>query len=691
MRLWIGLAFALKLTAQVGTNQAGEAVTFKANTQLVIETVTVKDREGKPITGLTAKDFKLSEDGVPQEIRFFEFQQVATEANPEPIPANERVAPFPRLAHTQIVPPAPGDDRYRNHRLLAIYFDLTAMPMADQLRAFNAAKRFLRSKMTTADLVAIMAFKSGSVQVLEDFTADRGRLLGTIETLIVGEDENAVVDAAAKADSGAAFGQNDAEFSIFFTDRQLAALQTAAVMLGRLNEKKSLIYFASGLRLNGTNNQAQLHATINAAIRAGVALWPVDARGLVAQAPLGDATTGSPGGGSSYNGTAANAVSAALQRSQDTLWTLAADTGGKALLDSNDLSQGIVDAQRASASYYILGYYSTNEKADGKFRKIQVTLNGGITGALDYRKGFYASKVFAKFTTADKERQLEDALLLDDPITELTIAMELGYFQLNRAEYFVPLAVKIPGSELVPARRRGADHVRIDFIGEVRDEYGGTVANLRDKVDIKLAGVAAAELAKRPIQYDTGFTLLPGRYRVKFLARDSETGRIGTYTMHLLIPNLNREQARIPMSSVVLSSQRVMLKDALFTAGKEKGERAHAISPLMQDGQKLIPSVTRVFSRAKELYVLLEAYQQDATAAKPLLAFVTFYRDRQKVFETAPLRVEDAAANRLKTMSLRFSFALEKLEEGEHLCQITVVEPGSGKAAFWQAPVMVVR
>ena len=71
----------------------------------------------------------------------------------------------------------------------------------------------------------------------------------------------------------------------------MAALQTAATMLGRLNEKKSLIYFASGLRLNGTNNQAQLHATINAAIRAGVSFWPVDARGLVAQAPLGDATT----------------------------------------------------------------------------------------------------------------------------------------------------------------------------------------------------------------------------------------------------------------------------------------------------------------------------------------------------------------------------------------------------------------
>ncbi len=93
-------------------------------------------------------------------------------------------------------------------------------------------------------------------------------------------------------------------------------------MLGALSEKKALIYFASGLRLNGVDNQAQLHATINAAIRAGVSFWPIDARGLVAQAPLGDATHGSPGGIAMYNGASAMAAQDSFQRSQDTLWAL---------------------------------------------------------------------------------------------------------------------------------------------------------------------------------------------------------------------------------------------------------------------------------------------------------------------------------------------------------------------------------
>ncbi|MBI3207558.1 MAG: VWA domain-containing protein, partial [Candidatus Solibacter usitatus] len=530
---------------------------------------------------------------------------------------------------------------------------------------------------------------SGAVQVLQDFTGDRAQLLGVIETLIVGEDENAPSDDAARADTGAAFGQNDAEFNIFFTDRQLAALQTAATMLGRLNEKKSLLYFASGLRLNGANNQAQLHATINAAIRSGVSFWPIDARGLVAQAPLGDATRGSPGGIAMYTGAAANAMTGNLQRSQDTLWTLAADTGGKALLDYNDLSRGIVQAQQATSSYYILGYYTTNANPDGKFRKIKITLNSDVAAKLDYRQGYYASKKFQKFTTADKERQLEDALMLGDPVTELTIAMEIGHFQLNRAEYFVPIAVKIPGIELALARRGGAEHTLIDFIGEIKDEYGSTVSNVRDKVDIKLTGATAAELAKRPIEYDTGFTLLPGKYKIKFLARDAETGRIGTYETPFVIPNLNKEEKRIAISSVVLSSQRADMRDALFNAGKDRGQ-AHFVSPLVQDGMKLIPSVTRVFSKAKDMYVYLQAYQQGVEAAQPLYAYVTFYRGPAKALETAPLKVSEALNNRLKTMPLKFTFALNQLPPGEYTCQVTVLDAKTRKAAFWQAPVMLI-
>jgi hypothetical protein len=248
--------------------------------------------------------------------------------------------------------------------------------------------------------------------------------------------------------------------------------------------------------------------------------------------------------------------------------------------------------------------------------------------------------------------------------------------------------MKIPGSELALARKGGAERTVIDFIGEIKDEYGTTIQNIRDKVDIKLSGETAAELQKKHIQYDTGYTLLPGQYTIKVLARDAETGRIGTYMNKFLIPNLNKETQRIPISSVVLSSQRVDLRDALYTAGKDKDQ---ITNPLVQDGQKLIPSVTRVFSKNRDMFVYLQAYEPTAETVQPLVAFVTFYRGQNKAFETPPLPVTDGINNKLKTVPLKFSIALSKLPPGRYNCQVTVLDPKGQKASFWQAPVMLVQ
>ena len=683
---------------QIGQNapsKASQTLSIKVGTQLVVETVVVKDKKGNSLEGLTAKDFIVTEDGVPQAIAFFEHEKlpetstVASGAQSEP----DNITIYHKLAMTRISPEAPGNIRYKDRRLMALYFDMTAMPPGDQLRSLVAAKKFIQTQMTSADLVSILRYSGGAVEVLQDFTDDRNRLLSIIETMVVGEDQawEESPDDASTSDVGAAFGQDDSEFNIFNTDRQLAALQTAAKMLGQLSEKKSLVYFASGLRFNALNNQAQLHATIDTAIRAGVSFWPIDARGLVAQAPLGDATVGSPGNIGMYTGASALAVTNDFQQSQDTLYALAGDTGGKALLDYNDLTKGIVEAQHAVSSYYILGYYTSNSAQDGKFRRVNISLDAKLSANLDYRHGYYAGKQFSKFTATDKERQLEDALMLDDPITELTIAMEIDYFQLNRAEYFVPIVVKIPGRELAIAKRRGAERTLIDFIGEIKDDYGGsmTITNVRDKVNIKLSDATAAELSNRPIEYDTGFTLLPGKYTIKFLARDAETGRIGTFQTTFVIPNLNKEEKRIPISSVVLSSQRIDLKDALYNADKKK-DKAETVNPLVVNGQKLIPSVTRVFSKSRAMYVYLQAYEQTAPNTEPLVAFVTFYSAQTKTFETQPMEVVDGLNNRLKTMPLSFTVALDQLPVGKYDFQVTVLDPTRQKATFWRAPVMLV-
>jgi len=691
------LIFALSMQGQqVGQNAPSESgtgtATFSTGTQLVVETITVTDKQGHAVDGLTAKDFTVSEDAVPQPIRFFEHQKLP-EAPMTPVAAAEyrNIKIYDKLGKTQIAPEPSGGLRYKDRRLLALYFDMTAMQPAEQVRALEAANKFIQTQMTSADFLAVLRYQGGAVDVLQDFTDDRNRLLSIIETITVGEGQGFGESTSddSTSDAGAAFGQNDTEFNIFNTDRQLSALQTAAIMLSRLREKKLLIYFGGGLHLNGLNNQAQLHATINAAIRAGVSFWPIDARGLVAHGPLGDATKGSPGGIGMYSGAAALALTSNFQQSQDTLYALAGDTGGKALLDYNDLTKGMVEAQRAVSSYYIIGYYTSNTAQDGKFRRVKISLNGNLSASLDYRQGYFAGKAFSKFTAADKERQLEDALMLSDPITELSIAMEVDYFQMNRAEYFVPVMVKIPGHELALAKRGGSERTRIDFLGEIKDEYGTTIRNVRDKVDVKLSSATAAELTKRPVEYDTGFTLLPGKYAIKFLARDAETGRIGTYQTEFVIPNLNRKTNAIPISSVVLSSQRVDLKNALYKVGKEKNS-VDTGNPLIQNGTKLVPSVTRVFSRHRDIYVYLQAYEPYSIEMHPLIAFVSFYDRDRKVWESQPVKATECSGDRLKTTALQIQLQLGGLSPGKYDSQVTVLDPQGQRAAFWRAPVVLV-
>jgi VWFA-related protein len=655
---------------------------IQVQTDLVVEVVVVKDKDGKPIQGLTEKDFIVAEDNTPQTIGLFQFEKF----DDTPTPLLESAHPAPAVKTPSAPapnPPAPGRSRYQDRRLLVLFFDMVNTYPPDQLRAFTAADKFIRTQMRAADLMAIMAFQKGVVTMLQDFTADKITLLDTLTKLVYPDED--------ESDPVGAFGEDSAEFNLFNNDRQLSALQTAVNMLRPVREQKSLVYFSGGLQLNGLDNQAQLRATINAATRANVVFFPVDSRGLVATAPLGNADRQSPGGAGMFTGAAAMTLYSNFQRSQDTLFALAADTGGKALLDNNNLNEGIVQAQQAVSSYYVIGYYPTNTAPDGKFRRVKISLKETPNAKLDYRQGYFAAKTFDKFTAADKERQLQEALMLGDPITDLTIAMEINYFQLNRAEYFVPITVKIPGSELVLASRGGAKHTLIDFIGVIKDDYGSTITDLRDKVDIKLSGETANALMKRPIQYDTGFTLLPGKYVIKFLARNAETGRIGTYQASFTIPNLMKEEKLIPISSVVLSSQRIEMKEVLYSAAKDKqAVAAQESNPLVSGGQKLIPSVTRVFSKARDMYVYLQAYERYAPASQPLVAFITFYRGQVKAFESAPIQVVGEMDPKSKALPLRFSLSLSKLFPGEYTCQVTVLDPASQKAAFWQAPVMLI-
>jgi VWFA-related protein len=684
------------LSAVLGAQQsAPQQPTFRASTKLIVTTVVVRNPDGTPVEGLTADDFVVTEDNEPQDIAFVEYQRLDSLQR---LPAMETLqVENARSAATEVssivtpgitVPPS-GDGRFRNRRLIILFFDLSNPYNAAQERMFNGATAYMDGQMTEADLVAILTYRGGAVRVKQDFTDDRRKLANVLDVLANGEDADGdgVLDFQ---DFSSAFGQNDGEFNVFTTDRKLAALQTAVAMLRPLPEQKSLVFFTDSLNVSGTENNAQMRATTNAAIRANVQIFPVDARGLVAIAPLGNANQRSPGGIGMFTGALAQQQVARLQRSQDTFYALAKDTGGRALVDYNDLSLAIRQAAEAQTSYYILAFYSTHTANDGKYRRIQVRLKDSTRQvALTHRQGYYADKEWKQQNGVERERQLEEALMLENPITDITIALELNYFQVTRPEYFVPVSAKIPGSELELARRRGAKALALDVLLEVKDSYGATQRNMRDRIQVSLSAANAERLLTQPIQYDTGFTLLPGKYMLKLLVRDAEVGRIGTYQTSFTIPNLNREPTRLPISSVVLGSQRLTVNEALYNVKTtDKQSIGH---PLIENGRKLLPSVTRVFSASRDMHVYLEAYEQYAEPMQPLLAYATFYREGAKVYESQPVTVTAGVQRTSKAIPVRMTIPLASLSPGRYDWQVTVIDPTGQKAAFWQTAVAIVR
>jgi VWFA-related protein len=682
--------------------------TFTANSNLVIIDANVRDKSGKVIPDLKQSDFTILEDGKPQTISVFEFQKLEGDTLLPAVPATKPVADTP-AAPKPPVSPAPKKPatapttataapviRYQDRRLVAMLFDYSTMQIPEQNRIQEAALKFIREQMKPADVVAIMYAGTGPIRIVQDFTTDKDRLEEVVRSFQLGAaSELAGVagnggDSTTGEDTGTAFNADETEFNIFNTDKQLATLETASKMLAAFPEKKALLYFSSGISKSGFDNQASLDKAVNAAKRSNVALYPIDARGLVASAPAGDASAAASRGTSALTGTQMQTQRDSFAASQETLSTLAYDTGGKLFVDDNDLALGMEKARDDLSSYYIIGYYSTNIKMDGKYRRVEVKLAKDIQAKIDYRSGYFGEKEFKKFTSTDKEDQLAQALMLGDPLTDLSLTGELDYFRLARDRYFVPFSVKIPGAEIALAKSKGNAQTEFEFIGQVRDEHDKMVAAVRDGIKIKLSEKTAAQLSSSPIAYDTGFTLPPGKYKFKFLARENETGKMGTYETKFTIPDLAPNQAALKTSSVIWSNQREAMNDALASADNKK--KLTESDPLVQEGQKLIPSITHVFRKDQNLYVYVEVYDPGVVTGqdKPsVAATLSFYRGKTKTFESQPVRLDAFALKRAQTLPIKLQAALSQLATGRYTCQVSIVDETGRKFAFARTEIVV--
>src|SRR6266403_103367 len=572
----------------------------RVTSELVLVNVVVRDKKGNLIRDLKREDFTLLEDGKKQAISTFDFENVdelKTAAAAEATVSG--TAPDRGLLRSTDTPAALNA---RDRRLMLLFFDFAGMDPEQIDRSVNAAKKFVQTRMQPADLIALVSLAT-NMRIDLDFSDDKTKVLSVLNSYTSGQgqgfDNGLTGSSEGAAETSGAFTADDTDYNTFNADRKLLALQAIMQTLGKISQKKAIIYFSNGISQNGVDNQSALRAATASAVKANVSIYPVDIRGLQAFPPGGEAQNASLHGQSAYNGAAVLNDLNSNAASQDTLSTLASDTGGKAFFDSNDFGAVFSQVQKDSSAYYVLGFTSTNALKDGRFRRLKVQLNRSDL-KLDYRSGYYAGRDFEHLNRADREQQLQDELASELSQTDVAVYAGAAYFRQDDSHYYLSVSLVIPGSQIPFVQAKDKDNATIDVIGEVRADGKFAVGHLRDTV--KLALDSAQQVRRKNVQYNTGFLLAPGSYHLKFVVRENQTGRMGSFETDVQIPDLRKVPLR--MSSVVLSSQRV-------PAGAKKGSGPH---PLVQNQHELVPNITHVFTQDQHLYLQYEVY--DAARGK---------------------------------------------------------------------------
>ena len=644
---------------------------FKAESELVLVNIVARDKDGNPVRNLTKDDFTVLEDGKPQKIQSFDLEQ----ADLTPVAAPVQ----PVLAAPKPNEPAPAVPEkldLRDRRLVVLFFDLSSMQPDDIDRAVEAAQKFVNQQMTPSDLIGIISLGS-SLVVNQDFTADRAQLDKVLAALSpttgAGFEAGTTGDTEDTPDTGQDFTADDTEYNVFNTDRRLEALQAVAESLSRIEQKKSIVYFSSGLDGTGAENQAQLRNAVNRAIQGNVAIYPMDMRGLQTVIPGGSATQASLRGTGSYSGRAQESAFNSQFSSQETLSTLAEDTGGRAFLDTNDFNSVFKRVEEDTATYYVLGYRSSNPLRDGRYRHI--TVKTRIPGLkLEFRHGYYAPRDFLHSGHEDREQMLVDELNSDLPSTDLDVYLSAAYFRTGDNRFWIPVTLVVPGSQIPFIKGGDKDKATLDIIGVVRDELKRPVGNIRDTVKLNLD--ESQEVRRKNVQYQTGFSLPSGLYHLKFILRENQTGQVGSFETDITIPDMKKSPLRV--SSVLLASQ-------IQPAPKKKSENI-----LVHDGKEIIPNVTHVFASNQQLYFYYEVYEPKADKQNiRLLTSIEFLRGKTKVYETPVVEAKQLTAPNRKAAIFQLDVPASQLKPGYYTCQVNVIDDAAGTFAFPRVALLV--
>ncbi|MCC7126274.1 MAG: VWA domain-containing protein [Acidobacteria bacterium] len=623
-------------------------VTFRAEVNYVEVDARILDDKGQFISGLTAGDFQVLEDGKPQKVTVFSVVNLPVERMQRPL-----------FASRPIEPDVTTNLAGQNGRIyLVVLDDLHTNPQRTS-RVKVAARQFIERYVGANDLVAVV-HTSGRSDAGQDFTTNQRLLLSAVDKFMGRKLRSSTLNridqeslTRGMRQQGERVDDIDDRERGFQARNTLETLRQLTSYLGGVSgRRKALVLFSEGIDydisdpINNFDSTTIISSTrdlLSAATRANVAIYSVDPRGLGGLAEEGIDVAAFPDDTSL--GINSGSFMNELRLSQDSLRVMASETGGFAIVNSNDFANGFQRIVDDNSSYYVLGYYPVNDRRDGKFRKIEVKVPSRPNAQIRARKGYIAPRGRATDTKPagpnDVTPELRNAMSSPLPLSELPMAATAVVFKGPQPNGSVVISTLIGGAALPLVEKDGTFRNNLEIAISAGNQSGRTFSGGRNTLDLNMKPDTMKRVRALGFRVISTMDLPPGRYTIRIGAREANEKKAGSVSYDLEVPEFNKD--KLLMSSLALTS-----------AASSIAPTARTKDPL----QQLLPgplSSYREFPQNDELALFTEVY--DNSGNQPHKVDITASiraEGGQSVFQTS----EERDSSELKGSAGGYGFAL---------------------------------
>ena len=711
-------AVAVAQQPQSSPIQSDEVV--RINTALVQTDVTVFDKRGSFVEDLKREQFLLKVDGKPRLISFFETVKAGSYSEEAQLAAARGGAKTDKTAGT----PVPLD----RGRMMFFFVDDFHLAAGNLVRVRESLTRFINRTMGQNDEAEILT-ASGQAGFLEQLTDNKAVLRAAVERLTLHQRTVRDLDSPRMSEYQALqIARNDNDVLDYFIDellkqlsglprevagemirqralsmlqqsgmintRTLASLESDVKSMARLPGRKLLIFMSDGFLLDLRNSDAfdRLRRVTSAAAAAGVVIYSIDSRGLVAS--LTDASEPVP---FDPTGRLARASGGELSATQDGLNALAHDTGGRAFFNTNALGAAVTTAVKESSVYYLLAWRPENEKQSSpRFRQIEVSIVGRPELLVRFRRGF--GEPNATESVAQSKRQppptartpiqdLRSVLTANYPVSKLPVSMTLNFLNVPQSGLLLAMSLKVTTGRVVLEPIGGLPTAYIDIEGAIFDESGKSVGTFDNRFTIKARSLDA-KTPPESLSYNHFSAIKPGIYQVRVAVRDAKEGRLGSAFQWIEIPNLDSKTLAL---STLIAAERESTADNSPLIDPAKTGKPQSLF-----GQLRL-NVDHRFARTSRLRFLMFVYNALATSpvlsnspspnggngaiipanstvvAPDLAVQVQVFRDNEPVI-TDPLHKIPVEGVDFTRVPYAAELTLSSLPPGRYVLQVTVID-----------------